>query len=200
MLTELLQWDLQVFFWINQAGQHPWLDVILPILRNKYIWAPLYLFIATFLVINYKWKGVLGIIFLLITVGIGDQLSSQLIKPTVERLRPCQHPELQEQVRLIVDCGGPWSFPSSHATNHFAVAVFLIGYFWRQYRWVLPAGLVWAGSISYAQVYVGVHFPVDILTGAVLGTLIGLFTTWGYRQCSSRLSKMWFSTHSDKNS
>ncbi len=182
-----MQWDTTLFFLVNKTGQHAVLDTILPVMRNKYIWAPLYLFIISFLVINYRWKGTAAVVFLLITVGIGDQLSSAWIKPTVERLRPCHTPAIKDQVRLLVECGGKWSFPSSHATNHFGVAVFLIGVLRRWMKWLLPLGLLWAALISYAQVYVGVHFPVDVTVGALLGTTSGLLTYGGYRLLVNKL-------------
>ncbi|MBT5990208.1 MAG: phosphatase PAP2 family protein, partial [Bacteroidetes bacterium] len=67
-----------------------------------------------------------------------------------------------------------FSFPSSHATNHFAVAVYLTTLFYSKWKWILPLSILWAFSISYSQIYVGVHYPVDVVTGALLGTSIGL--------------------------
>ena len=113
------------------------------------------------------------ILFLGLTFGCTDFISSSLIKPTVQRLRPCNDPEIKSDVKNLVDCGSGYSFPSSHASNHFGLAVFLIVLFFSKWKLILPIGLLWAASISFAQVYVGVHYPIDILAGAMLGGMIG---------------------------
>mgnify|MGYP000123794765 FL=1 len=174
MSESLLNWDLQSFVIINSHLTSTFLDFLCPLLRNKYFWAPLYAFLFSFLIINYKGKGLLMILFLVLVVVLADQLSSELIKPHVRRLRPCNDPFVKEYVRLLVGCGGGFSFPSSHATNHFAVAVYLTTLFYTKWKWILPLSILWAFSISYSQIYVGVHYPVDVVTGALLGTSIGL--------------------------
>jgi undecaprenyl-diphosphatase len=77
-----------------------------------------------------------------------------------------------------IDCGTGYSFPSSHASDHFAITVFLIIVFYRRYKWILPVGLLWAATISFAQVYVGVHYPFDVTAGAIYGTLVGWLFGW----------------------
>jgi undecaprenyl-diphosphatase len=116
------------------------------------------------------------------TVGVADQLSSELIKKKVERLRPCRETQLQPAARTLVHCGGGYSFTSSHATNHFAVAVFIFfswGLCWKRWRWLL---LLWAASISLGQVYVGVHYPLDILVGAINGSILGYLGSLTYKR------------------
>ena len=180
-MTELLhKIDLYLFYQINYSLTHPALDTILPFIRNKYFWAPLYMFITSFLVINYKRKGLWVIVFMLLTILLCDQLSSSVIKPIVGRLRPCNTEGLQDMINLLVNCGSGKSFPSSHATNHFGFAVFTGGFFFRTKKWVIYILLLWAAAVSYAQIYVGVHYPVDVLAGALLGTGIGLFTGYGF--------------------
>jgi len=76
-------------------------------------------------------------------------------------------------IRQLIDCGGGFSFPSSHATNHFAVGVYLINIFIKKFRWYMPFFILWAGIISYSQIYVGVHFPIDVIAGGLLGSAIG---------------------------
>jgi membrane-associated phospholipid phosphatase len=174
MGEQLLQWDLNVFVLINSQLTSLVLDYVCPLLRDKYFWAPLYAFMFSYLIINYKRKGVLIAVLLILTVTIADQLSSELLKPYVHRLRPCNDPFVQPYVRLLVGCGGGYSFPSSHASNHFAIATFLISVFYSKWKWILPIGVLWAFAISYSQVYVGVHYPVDVLTGMLLGISIGM--------------------------
>lgn len=172
MLEQIIQFDQYLFFAINQGLSNPVFDWLMPILRNRFSWTPLYLFIVIFLVRNYGKKGWLILIFLGLTFGFTDYFSSSIIKPAVERLRPCNDLLLKSEVRNIVACGTGYSFPSSHAANHFAIAVFLILLFYHKWKWILPVGLLWASSISFAQIYVGVHYPIDVLSGAILGSMI----------------------------
>ena len=113
------------------------------------------------------------ILYLILTVFITDQLSSSIIKPFFERLRPCKDLVMIEHVRLLIKCGSGYSFTSSHAMNHFGVAFFLGIILWRLSRWVLPAAFLWAAIVSYAQVYVGVHYPFDVIGGGLIGLIIG---------------------------
>ena len=112
--------------------------------------------------------------FNILLIFVSDQISSHVIKPFVGRLRPCNEILIKDYVRLLANCSSGFSFPSSHATNHFALAFFLIVLFNKRYKWVFPVLFFWAFAISYSQVYVGVHYPLDILTGGFLGTIIGI--------------------------
>ncbi|MEZ4885666.1 MAG: phosphatase PAP2 family protein [Chitinophagales bacterium] len=176
MIDLLLQLDYQVFHLLNGILHNAVLDAIIPFWREKYFWAPLYLFLLTFLAYNYRSNFWVIVLFAVITVVLSDQLSSGLIKPLVNRLRPCNDPSLMDTIRILVPCGGGKSFVSSHATNHFAIVVYFIMLFGKEYKRLLPIGLLWAASIAYGQVYVGVHFPLDIFAGAILGILIGRLT------------------------
>lgn len=176
MLEKLLRLDFKLFFRINNQWQHPVLDAVLPWLREPYVWAPLYLFLGLFVTINYKWRGFWWIALFLITFGLADQ-SSLHIKELVGRLRPCRDPLMQQFVRtLAAYCPGSGSFTSSHAANHFALGTFCFITFrhvFKNYAWLF---FVWAFVIGYAQIYVGVHYPLDIAGGAALGTFIGLLS------------------------
>lgn len=148
-------------------------DVLMPVLRNQYTWVPLYIFIAFWLLYKYKLQGFWFIAFALIAFALCDQLSASLIKPLIERLRPCRDPMLAEQVRLLVHCGSGFSFPSTHATNHFGFAIVIGASVYGNNKWPAYGLLVIATMVSFAQVYVGVHYPIDVLCGALLGTFIG---------------------------
>ena len=173
MFEQLIQFDQDLFFAINQGLSNPFFDWLMPALRNRFFWTPLYLFIIIFFIRNYGKQGWYLLIFLGLTFGFTDFTSSSIIKPTVQRLRPCNDPEIKSEVNSRIACGSGFSFPSSHASNHFALAIFMITMFYSKWKAILPLGLLWAGSISFAQVYVGVHYPVDVSSGALIGSMIG---------------------------
>jgi membrane-associated phospholipid phosphatase len=173
MINELIKIDQQIFEAINIGFGNLFFDWLMPILRNKLTWIPLYLFIIGFALKTYKVKGLYLILFFATTVGIADYGSSSLLKPTFNRIRPCNDTDMQNHIISRVPCGSGKSFPSSHATDHFAIAIFLIIIFAKKWNFVLPACLVWASSICFAQVYVGVHYPIDVFVGAIFGSLVG---------------------------
>ena len=168
----LLELDYSIFYFVNNSLSNTFFDFILPMLRNKYLWIPLYVFILSFIAFNYPRSSFKIIVVLLILVGLSDAISSHVIKKTVKRVRPCNNDYIEVVERI--HCGSGYSFTSSHASNHFTIAVFLSLAFVRRkrIRWILYA---WAGLISLAQVYVGVHFPLDVICGMILGILIARF-------------------------
>ncbi len=176
----LLHWDEQLFRLINGEWQSGLLDAVMPVLRNKLFWVPFYIALTGWAVWRFSWKGFVLMLFMGAAVAVSDPVSSQLFKKNIQRLRPCRTPGLEQSVHLLVHCGGGYSFTSSHATNHFAVAFFLIGTLGRLYRRIRWPLVLWASSIGYAQVYVGVHFPLDVIGGAVLGLTIGWLTAFIY--------------------
>ncbi len=186
MLEYLIQFDQNLFFLINQGLANPFFDWLLPLLRSMYFWAPLYLFLIVFLILNYRKYGWMAVGFTLLTFALTDFVSAGIFKQYFMRLRPCNDPDILMYVRNIVGCGSGYSFVSSHATNHFGIAVFLGGFFQDKITWVKPVAILWAASISFAQIYVGVHYPLDILCGIILGILIGRFTFFSYNYCISR--------------
>lgn len=185
-MNELLQLDETLFFLINQDGQSAWLDWLLPVWRNKYTWIPLYLLLTGLAVWKFRWKSLVWALLLGLTVAAGDMTSHRIIKQQVQRPRPCQTETLQQEVRLLVPCGGGYSFTSNHATNHFALAMFFagtLGIFFRKWKWLL---FLWAFGVAYAQVYVGVHYPLDVLGGAILGIIIGSLTAFTWKKTHER--------------
>jgi undecaprenyl-diphosphatase len=176
MILTIQEFDLDLFLKIHRGLSCGFLDWLMPLIRNKFFWSPLYLFIIIFCIREYKKRGWYIIGILLLTFGLGDLIASRLIKPFVSRIRPCNDFRLSDLIIHRVNCGSGYSFPSAHATNHFAIAIFLILVFYKSWKPILPIGLAWAFMISVAQIYVGVHYPVDTIAGAILGTGIGLFT------------------------
>jgi len=181
-MEQLLNIDYSLFEWINHGWQNPFLDAVMPYWRDKESWIPAYLIMIAVLFWKYKLKVLYFLIALVLTVGIADQMSSELIKKTVKRDRPCRESDLNPPAHTLIRCGSGYSFPSSHATNHFAVAVFILLTWarrWNNWKYLL---LFWAASISIGQVYVGVHYPIDIISGAILGSFIGYLISLGYRK------------------
>ncbi|MBA4303302.1 MAG: phosphatase PAP2 family protein [Sphingobacteriaceae bacterium] len=181
-MEQLVAIDKELFFWVNRGLAHPLLDVFLPLARNMFFWAPLYLFLIVFFPLNFGKQGWLIVLGVVLTFACTDFISSSIIKPWVGRLRPCNDEEVRQWVRLLVSCGGGKSFTSSHAANHFGVGVF-VGLALKPYfRWALPLFVLWAGTISLAQVYVGVHYPLDIVAGALLGSTMAVGMWQFYRK------------------
>ncbi len=159
---------------INRDWHHPYLDQFSLLIREPLIHVPLYIFLFVFLIMNFGRDGMWWIIAALIMAGINDILSSQIIKEIFDRPRPCRDETIAHQIRFLAKyCGMNGSFISSHASNHFAVAMFIFRTLGFLSKWTALA-FVWAAAISLAQVYVGVHFPSDIICGALFGCGIGI--------------------------
>ncbi len=175
MLQSLLELDRSMFHFVNSTLHNGFLDYLMPILRDKTTWIPLYLIILGWVTMRFKTKGLIYALALVFTVAVADTTSSKIIKKTVQRVRPCNDNAVNKDMKLLVHCGGGYSFTSSHAANHFAIAFFLIGTIGLLINWIKIPLLLWAGSIAFAQVYVGVHYPFDVISGAFLGSIIGYF-------------------------
>lgn len=173
MIEEIIKLDQQLFHVINTGWTNAFFDWIMPILRNKYTWLPLYIVIIAYVIKFYQLKGFYLILFFAAAVGLADYGSSSILKPAFNRIRPCNDIEIQPTMIARVPCGSGKSFPSSHASDHFAIAIFLITIFYKKWKYITPIAIIWAGSICLAQVYVGVHYPFDVTIGMLFGSLIG---------------------------
>jgi len=174
-MTELLHFEETLFHLVNSGCQNPFFDWLMPLLRDKFFWVPVYLFIASFLLINFRKQGLVIILALALTIGLSDSVNSQLLKKNVQRLRPCQVLKPAKDMHLLVPCGSGFSFPSTHAANHFAIAIFLTLVLGKFFRWIKIPLVLWASSVAFAQVYVGVHYPIDVLMGGLFGAMVA----WG---------------------
>jgi undecaprenyl-diphosphatase len=175
------QWDRSLFLAINGELVTPFFDAVLPYFRDSVFWAPLYTFIGGFILLNWGKKGAWWALCFIATVAIADLLGTYGFKETIQRLRPCNEPTLRDSVRLVIkSCPGGYSFLSNHAANHFGLATFMMLTFRHIFKGWAYVAFVWAALISFAQVYVGVHYPLDILAGAVLGVMAGYLTASVY--------------------
>ena len=166
--------DYFLFSKMNGEWHNSFFDSVIPFIRESYLWLPFYFFLIVFTTVNFKIKGWYWVLFFILNAMLSDFVSSTLIKENFTRLRPCHDPSLADKVRFLVSyCPVSSSFTSSHAANHFAATMFIFTTFKKPVSPYWSLLFLWAFFISYAQVYVGVHFPLDIFCGAILGLILG---------------------------
>ena len=171
-MTELIQDDKQLLLYLNGLGDTAF-DPFWLLITGKWFWIPLYIIFLYFLLKNYNAR---TIIFILIFIALGITISDQLagiFKNGVMRLRPCHDPELIKKMRLVT-CGGQYGFYSSHASNTFFLATFLSYLLKDKVRYFAIFVFFWAALVSYSRIYLGVHFPGDILVGTFAGIVLGI--------------------------
>lgn len=175
-MDTILHIDRWLFQLINRSWENRLFDSLLPIIRNSNCWVPLYVFLLLFGLTNFRKNVWLWVLFAIGTAILCDFVSSDIIKASIFRLRPCHDPSLA--TLRVVYCPQSSSFTSSHATNHFGIAIF---FFLTLKDYIHKWGYLffaWAFIIVYAQVYVGVHYPLDVICGGIVGLAIG--TTTGF--------------------
>ncbi len=173
MLNWLQNLDQSIFLFIN--GHHSLLfDNLMWFASGRLSWLPLYLLLIVLLAVRQKWRAALTLLFVAALITASDQSSVHLFKEVFHRLRPCHNPSLEGMVHLVRGhCGGKYGFISSHASNTFAVAVFLRSVF--RTRWITILLFAWAVLVCYSRIYLGVHYFGDVLVGGLWGALLG----WG---------------------
>lgn len=173
MLEYILKLDRELLLYLN-SFHTPWLDPIMLLITKTFFWLPLYLFLLYLVFRNFKKESWIVLIGVAITILLADQITSSIMKPFFERLRPSREPSLVGLVHLVNGYnGGKYGFASSHAANTFATALFFFLLFRDRYRWVWIL-FVWAVVMTYTRIYLGVHYPGDI----IVGMLVGLGAAW----------------------
>jgi undecaprenyl-diphosphatase len=188
MLQPLLEFDKELFLLLNGLHNEA-LDPVMYYTSLTKFWVPAYLVISFFLIRKYRndsWAPLLGIF---LTIAIADQTASTMMKPLFQRLRPSHEPSLQQLVHTVYGYrGAKFGFASSHAANVFGVGFFI----W----WALkPKGywmalwFAWATFVSYTRIYLGVHYPLDIIAGILIGAGAAAFSNVLYQ---------WFRKNEDR--
>ena len=172
MIDHLIELDKQLFLILN--GMHAsWLDPVMEVLSKTEASIPLYAFLFFQLYRSYKQQTWVILLSIAIMILMTDQFTSGLMKPFFERLRPSHEPTLEGMVHIVNGyVGGDYGFASSHAANTFGISMFLSCLLSREKPWINWLFL-WAAFVSYTRIYLGVHYPGDIIVGALIGVLVG---------------------------
>lgn len=173
MLDFLINIDTELFLFLN--GIHsPFFDSIMYWISHKFFWVPFYAFLVFLLYRMYGTKkGTILTLLIILTFGITNTLSVKAFKNVFERPRPCHNEIIMEQTHIVNDhCGGKWGFVSSHASNVFGLATLIFFFLGKRIKGIGIGVFVWAAIISYSRIYLGVHYPLDIICGASLGVTI----------------------------
>lgn len=172
-MDNLIKWDKELLLYLNQLGSPTW-DGFWYWISEPQLWIPLYVLFFILLYKYFGWRNaflIIGISLLMILVT--DQMAN-VFKDSFQRIRPCKDEDLKDIIKTPAGCSGRFGFFSAHAANHFAFALYYGNVFRKKIKWLMPVLLVWAALIAYSRVYLGVHFPLDILCGTVIGILVGI--------------------------
>ncbi len=172
-MEEIILEDKQAMIFLNNLGSSTF-DPFWILVSEKWFWIPLYVIFLYFLYKNFNKK---SLFYILLFVALGITASDQIaniFKFGFERLRPCHDPSLEGLLREV-KCGGKFGFYSAHSSNSFFVATYLTILLGKKIKQLPYFLFVWAAIVAYSRVYLGMHFPGDIIIGAIMGILLALF-------------------------
>ena len=172
-MEEIILEDKQAMIFLNNLGSSTF-DPFWILVSEKWFWIPLYVIFLYFLYKNFNKK---SLFYILLFVALGITASDQIaniFKIVSERLRPCHDPSLEGLLREV-KCGGKFGFYSAHSSNSFFVATYLTMLLGKKIKQLPYFLFVWAAIVAYSRVYLGMHFPGDIIVGAIMGILLALF-------------------------
>ena len=185
MLEIIQNIDTDIFLFFN--GMHNSVfDIIMYWVSKTAPWIPLWIFFIYLLIKTYGKKGIFVVLALVAAVGLADFISVHAFKNVFERLRPCHNTQIQDMVHIVRDhCGGKYGFISSHASNMFAISTFMSLALYKRFPKSYIPLFLWASLVGYSRIYLGVHYPGDIIGGAIVGSLIA----WGSWSAVGRFVK-----------
>lgn len=185
----LLELDTRLFLAINGLHNAPW-DSIMWWISGRFTWWPFYLLILAYLGVTKKFELLPMILFIAVGITLTDQTSVHLFKNVFHRLRPCHEPLLEGMVHLVNNkCGGQYGFISSHASNAFGVALLVIS--WSHRNWMTAVMLTWALLVGYSRIYLGMHYPGDVIVGGLWGAICGWLMGRLYQWLMQKIPLKW---------
>ena len=174
MINTIVEIDKNLMVFLNKTLSNPIFDILMPIITNQKFLTIIGVILIIYLGFYAGKRGKITLIVLIFAAGISDAVCAQIIKPWVGRIRPSH--EFIEYINLLVSKGGKWSFPSNHAANSFAFAT-VLSYFYEKNKTMIFSI---ASVIAFSRVYVGVHYPLDIIFGSLLGYTVSwiILSVW----------------------
>jgi len=192
MMDWLLELDARLFLFLNGLNSES-MDSVMWWISGKTTWWPFYVLLLSWLGWKKGWQLAPMILFIILVVTLTDQVSVHLFKNVFQRLRPCHEPSLEGLVHLVNNkCGGKYGFVSSHAANTFGVATLL--FLWVSRNWFTSLMITWALLVGYSRIYLGVHYPGDVVFGSLLGIACGYLIFWIFRLAMVKLPSKWWIT------
>ncbi len=174
MIEQLVQLDTELFLYLNNLGNTSW-DGFWMFYTTKFNWIPFYAVLAYLMYKRLNTKMfLLTLLVIALMITFTDQITNVFKKVLVMRLRPCHNDEIQGMFRLVKEyCGGRYGYFSGHASNSMAIAVFTSLMLRAKYKYLPYLMIVWALAMGYSRIYIGVHYPLDVLSGMLFGALSG---------------------------
>ncbi|MEO8933866.1 MAG: phosphatase PAP2 family protein [Xanthomarina sp.] len=174
MIDQLVQLDTEVFLYLNNLGSPRW-DAFWMFYTTKFYWIPFYALLLYLIFKEHNPKTFLAILVVVaLMITFTDQVTN-VFKHGFERLRPCHQEGVKEVMRIVrKGCGGQYGYFSGHASNSMSLAVFVGLLLRHKYKYLIFIMLFWSALMGYSRIYVGVHYPLDVLCGFIFGALSGL--------------------------
>lgn len=189
MIETLIRLDTQLFLLLN--GMHTaFFDQLMWLLSSKTIWIPMYAYLLYLIIRQYRKQSWIIIVAIILSVALADSLSVALFKNVFMRFRPSHNPALEGLVHLVNGYkGGDYGFISSHAANTFALAVGLAHFLKSRFSYFPLIIFSWAALVSYSRIYLGVHYPGDVICGALFGSIVALIVLKAYHYWGQNILK-----------